>query len=217
MRQNEGTGGFGSLRPEVLDHLRNSGLGERLAADLQRALEQYGMTMLQGQLLELAAKLAEPALQGPIDDDEASRKHVARSRKNSFNEAIDELEIGISRLPGSSSLVDDLHRARHRRNALAHEFWLSALPAVLASDIGDVLKQLERDQETFDGLMQRLFAVALGPGVTRRGIGTTEFTDAMSVIALLVVFQPSRIQGLHLIDDGDAVLERLREFITDIE
>jgi hypothetical protein len=214
MDKRESDGGLGSLRPELVDALLSSGLGDQLQSDLNNAAEHYGITMLQGQLLEFATKLAGPALAGPLDDDEASRRHLARSRKRSLEEAISKLGESPDTAT-SPDLIEALHHARQVRNDLAHGFWLWALPLIMAGGGADVVERLQRDLETFERLTQRLFEVALGPGATRRGIAVDDLTDAMSVVAALLMFQPGRFEGLHLIDDADDVLERLQQFIDE--
>lgn len=217
MDNRESDSGLGSLRPELFDALLSSGLGDQLQSDLNNAAEHYGITMLQGQLLEFATKLAGPALNGPLDDDEASRRHLTRSRKRSLDEAISKLGDENPDTAASPELIEALHQARQVRNDLAHSFWLWALPKIMAGGGGEVVERLQRDFETFERLTKRLFEVALGPGVTRRGIAVDELTDAMSVVAALLMFQPGRFEGLHLIDDADEVLERLQEFIDEDE
>lgn len=215
MDERKSAGGFGSLRPELDDALRSSGLGDQLQSDLKNAAEHYGTAMLQGQLLEFAIKLAEPALNVLLDDDEASRRYLARSRRRSLDEAISKLGDENADTAISPELIEALHQARQRRNELAHDFWLWALPMIMAGGSDDVVERLESDFETFERLTQQLFEVALGPGVTRRGIAVGDLTDAMSVVAALLMFQPGRFEGLHLIDDADDVLERLRAFIDE--
>ncbi len=200
--------GFGQLHPELLEALTRSGHGVRLASEVGQVAQQYGVTMLWAQILEFATKLAEPALDGPTEDD-ASRRHVEDRRAGTLNNGIRALSDASREEPSSGrrALTEALHDARRRRNELAHDFWWSAFPAMMASQTDTVLRRLTEDQILFTTLVERLFDVALIPGVERRDIHLADFAKAASILAAGLVYRPDDFEGVDLLADADLLVD----------
>lgn len=72
----------------------------------------------------------------PFDDEAAARREVDRGRRRPLHEAARALR---SILPADIGVTEGfdvrLDQARTLRNALAHDFWLGALPRVFAGDV----------------------------------------------------------------------------------
>ena len=199
------------LLPELLEFLTSAGIDERLQADLDRVDRAYASAMRSAQIFEFCTKLVVPALDAPLDDDAESEALVGRSLGRPLVAAVGDAAARqpMAEQPDWEAMAS---LARRRRNDLAHEFWWRAFPEIVAGRADALCAELEEDDDRFSELVNGLITNVLLVAMRQRGISPTDLATLASALAGVQVMQPDLLEGLHLIDHGGEVLNRLAEF-----
>ena len=181
----------------LLTRFASTGLGRKREAEFQRCGQPYMLAMLNGQMLEVLTKLAAPALAAPVEDDAASSEMVRRGLKNPFARAIDKLaEQGRLSVELTPALTDELHRARMRRNELAHD-WIWIVPLrVLMGEAEELTAELEADSQEFGRLSALLMDEVFGAAVRKRGVTLDQVLAAADLVGARIVSAPTRYTGI---------------------
>jgi hypothetical protein len=200
---------LGSIDATFLEGLRGSEVERRIVAGLERVAGAYAEATMFGQAMELAVRLAVPALVAPLDDEDAARDEVERGRRRMLHEAAKTLKHV---LPANIAVADEFHdrldAARRERNILAHDFWLTAIPRVVAGDVDGIVDELDTSRATFQAIVTELILTVFRAALTDRGIDERAMTGFVTALmaALLSGDLPPQ---LHLIEDGDEVVARM--------
>jgi hypothetical protein len=177
------------------------------------------LAMLNAQMLEIVCKLAEPALAAPLWDDDAASRVVNDGLRRKFFDAITAL---AEQLDGAveldDQLVEDLHRARRRRNELAHDWlWLMA-PRVLAGRADLLIAELEGDAEEFGRLSSSLLESVFADAVAKRGVTLERIRRIADRLGFLFVAAPNRFTEINLKPpSGEEFFERSLDLFDQID
>lgn len=198
---------LGSKDP-VLDAVRKSGAERLVLDDMNTVGVAYAEAMMYAQVMELAVKIAAPALLAPLDDEDAARGEVDRGRQRSLYEAVRTLHRILPRDIGVTAGFDlRLNDARTRRNGLAHDFWLAAVPRVFAGDVDIVMDELALAREGFEKVLAELIESVLRAALAVRDIDDAAMNAVVTWLTSALL--SGDLRGLDLFDDGDEVIRRI--------
>ncbi len=193
----------------VFERFGDDDTAARIIGNFERAAAAYGLAMMYGQALEFAVRLAAPALTAPVDDGAAARHQVEAGRRRRLNDAIHALRAVV---PADFEMPDDLHvrldAARQSRNELAHDFWISAVPRLLGTQVDDVLQELEAARRRFEGLLNDLVETVFRKVRQRRGIADDAWSGFLTASLAVLVFD-DQMDGLDLLEDGEEIISRM--------
>lgn len=212
--------GANALGSSVLDEigaglrtlLSDSKFESRLEADVTRVALAYAEAMMLAQILEFTSKLVWTGLSVPPGGPEPDPQ-VARQMRRTFGDVSGRL-AGIDRadLRTLASRIDDGRRCRNR---LAHDYWFHALPEVLAGRTDELCSALDEDRACLTKAASELIDHVVPDIVGSRGVDLAQVGLLAGVITEIQVNRPDLFEGLHLIEDGGEVLERLVRLLHD--